>query len=95
MKCFSPFKLDGKHCDIEHCRKFNDFGCVTCECGFYLTEERDCMEVSQGCLRYSKGKCINCLPHYKLKGGVCEIDGCLEYSGFECNKCDEDFDKTE
>lgn len=77
--CFAPFKKNGNHCDIPHCKSYNDFGCVGCECGYYLTGEKDCKEVSSGCVRYQRGICSNCLPHYKLKGGSCQIDGCVQY----------------
>ena len=73
QECYPPFTLNGQHCDIDQCRILNDYGCVSCECGFYLTPDRDCKPISPGCLRYEKGICRDCLPHYKLKGGVCEI----------------------
>lgn len=73
QECYPPFTLNGQHCDIDQCRILNDYGCVSCECGFYLTPERDCKPIASGCLRYEKGICRDCLPHYKLKGGVCEI----------------------
>ena len=49
----------------------NDYGCVTCLCGFYLDKDKNCQKVEAGCIRYQRGRCINCLDHYKLKGGVC------------------------
>ena len=93
-ECFAPFKLNANHCDIPNCKQFNDFGCTACDCGYYLTPQRDCKEADQGCLRYQRGSCINCLPHYKLKGGVCQIDGCIEYFGNFCEKCDEHYEQT-
>ena len=76
-ECYEPFESVGNHCDIEDCQTLNDYGCVACECGSYLTEERKCKNVERGCMRYQRGKCVNCFPHFELKkNGVCEIDGC-------------------
>lgn len=80
--------MNGNHCDIAHCKSYNDFGCVGCECGYYLSADKTCKEVTSGCIQYSRGMCANCLPHYKLKGGFCQIDGCLSYQGSSCERCD-------
>ena len=42
-------------------------------------------------MRYERGHCVNCLPHYKLKGGVCEIEGCTDYDNHYCEKCKEEY----
>ena len=42
--CFAPFELDNYNCGIRHCKKYNDFGCYSCECGFYITENRECKQ---------------------------------------------------
>lgn len=86
-ECYPPFEINGQHCDVPNCRTLNDFGCVACECGFYLTSTRLCKPIAPGCLRYERGVCKDCLRHYKLKGGVCEIEGCLNYTGNYCDKC--------
>lgn len=91
QECFEPFQLKNGQCDISDCQTLNDYGCVTCECGFYLTKDRTCAEIDQGCIRYERGHCVNCLSHYKLKGGACQIDGCEEYSGQACTKCHPDY----
>ena len=93
-ECFEPFRMVGNHCSIENCKTFNDYGCTNCECGYYLTSDRNCREIEPGCLRYQRGKCINCISHYKLKGGACQIDGCKDYSGNSCEKCDDNYEKT-
>lgn len=54
----------------------NDYGCVGCKCGFYLTEDKECKKIENGCLRLVRGNCMNCLPHYDLKDGKCLIEGC-------------------
>lgn len=40
--CFSPFTMNGNHCYIPKCKTYNDYGCVGCECGYYLTADRSC-----------------------------------------------------
>ena len=60
-------------CNIKNCRSLNDYGCVSCECGYYLAPDGTCSDISYGCLRYEKGVCKDCQPHYKLKSGVCQI----------------------
>lgn len=86
--CYFPFELNRNHCDIPDCRMLNDYGCTACECGFYLTEDRRCKTIARGCMRYERGVCNDCLPHYKLKGSICEIEGCLKYDGNYCRDCD-------
>lgn len=51
--------------------------------------------MTDGCLRYNRGKCVDCMPHYRLKGGECSIEGCQEYEGNSCKVCDEKYEKTE
>lgn len=72
---------------MPNCQTINDFGCVTCQCGFYLTKDRLCLKSESGCLRYERAKCIDCLNHYRLKGGVCEIEGCKKYDQNACLEC--------
>ena len=77
-QCYEPFQLFGSHCDIGDCQTLNDYGCVACECGFYLTEERKCQKIERGCMRHQRGRCVNCFPHFELKkNGTCLIDGCV------------------
>lgn len=73
LECWPPFKLNGEHCEVSDCQSLNDYGCTTCQCGFYLDRDRGCKKADDGCLRYERGKCINCLDHYRLKAGICEI----------------------
>lgn len=70
-ECYSPFQISNGFCDIDNCKILNDYGCTSCECGFYLTADRTCQPIQPGCLRYQNGVCKDCLAHYKLKGGVC------------------------
>lgn len=44
-----------------------------------------------GCLRYQRGYCTDCLKNFKLKGSVCDIDGCEKINGNECKKCKQNF----
>jgi hypothetical protein len=91
QECFSPFQLTSYQCSISNCKSLNDFGCVACECGYYLTESRTCQKIPQGCLKNVRGACVECLPHYKLKGGVCVIEGCQSYIGSDCQSCSENY----
>lgn len=65
----------------------NDYGCASCDCGYYLDENKDCKKYENGCMRYMKAKCVDCLPHYQLDHGVCKIEGCLHYENGECKEC--------
>jgi len=55
---------------------YNDFGCVACECAFYITPNNVCKSMREGCIRYLRGKCIDCLPSWRLKGNDCILPGC-------------------
>ncbi|CAM6005797.1 unnamed protein product [Sphagnum balticum] len=92
QECYHPFELQNYHCLIPNCKALNDFGCVSCECGFYLTQIRGCQKLPDGCLKSSRGVCVECLPHYKLKGGSCVIEGCSDYEDEGCKSCSEDYD---
>lgn len=83
--------MTGSSCSIPNCTEYNDFGCVSCACGYFLTSERNCKKMVEGCVRYQRGVCINCAAHYKLKGGFCQIDGCAQYDGSSCLKCGENY----
>lgn len=49
--------------------------------------------MEQGCIRYERGVCIDCLAHYSLKAGTCQIEGCVKYSsGSSCEACDTDYE---
>lgn len=93
QECYQPFQLRDGACEITHCKNYNDFGCTSCECGYFLQGDR-CVEVSEGCLRYSQGECVDCLPHYHLSGGSCQILGCQSYNGAKCEHCGENFQPT-
>jgi hypothetical protein len=56
---------------VPNCNNHNDFGCTGCECGYYLTADNRCASVDQGCIRYQRGICTDCMAQFKLKGGVC------------------------
>lgn len=93
-ECHKPFQLENYQCIIKNCKSYNDFGCYACECGFYVNEKRSCQKMQEGCLKYNRGICVECQPHYKLKGGSCIIDGCLEYDNQFCKQCKEDYELT-
>ena len=91
-ECFKPFVLENYHCVIPNCKSLNDYGCYSCECGFFITDSRTCQKMPNGCLKTYRGVCVECLPHYKLKGGVCTIEGCLSFSNDLCTACQSDYE---
>ena len=91
-QCYKPFVLENNHCYIPNCKALNDYGCVSCECGFFITEDRRCQKLPCGCLKVTRGVCVECLPHYKLTGGVCSIEGCLSLANNRCTDCKADYD---
>ena len=85
-KCYEPiFRLVDKHCEVDNCRSVNEYGCIACECGFYLTEGGICNEMMPGCLRYQRGVCTDCQKNWISQRGVCIIEGCLKMNGLECD----------
>lgn len=37
--------------------------------------------------------CVECLPHFQLLGGVCQIEGCLASNNNQfCSQCDPKYD---
>lgn len=70
-KCAAPFHKVKDHCEIKDCASYNEYGCVACECGFYLTNEGKCKELASGCIRYQRGVCSDCQPHFTLKNSKC------------------------
>ena len=83
-ECYEPFSLKDGHCEINECKSYNDFGCTACHCGYFITDSRTCSEMSPGCLRYQRGTCTDCLPNFKLKGNICDMDGCKKSKGAQC-----------
>jgi hypothetical protein len=47
--------------------------CIRCGHRFYLSNNK-CIEVPKQCLSYdvNSGDCINCVPGYQIKSGVCQ-----------------------
>lgn len=89
--CYSPFKLENEDCKIQNCKTYNDYKCVACECGYFLTEQGVCKRAKTGCVRYQRGQCTDCLPNFRLKGSDCEIEGCLDLKDLKCTRCDENY----
>jgi hypothetical protein len=87
--------LGNNHCSVANCKSHNDFGCTTCECGYYLTPDRKCNEMTNGCIRYSRGNCVDCMHNFVLKGNVCEIEGCNKMEGVKCVECKETYESTD
>ena len=85
--CFTPFKNEEGRCTINKCKDYNDFGCESCDCGFYLTRTGECKKIDEGCIRYQKGICTDCYPPYTLQGIGCVIDGCQELESGRCSRC--------
>jgi hypothetical protein len=85
--CHPLFTLSNGHCIIGHCKAYNDYSCVACDCGFYLTPQGACKKMEAGCVRYQRGQCTDCLPNFRLKGSQCIIEGCEEVNALRCIKC--------
>jgi hypothetical protein len=92
QECFPLFTLNNGHCIISQCKSYNDYSCVTCECGYYLTSQGNCKKMDTGCVRYQRGQCTDCLPNFKLKGNECLIEGCEEIKGLRCVKCSKGYE---
>ena len=92
-ECFAPYELDNFQCVIPNCKRYNDYGCYSCQCGFFITEKHSCRKYEEGCLKYYRGVCESCLPGFKMFGGSCQIDGCEKYAdGKQCAACKEEYD---
>jgi hypothetical protein len=57
-----------------------------------LNADKICKTIDPGCIRYQRGVCTDCLPAYKLKGNVCDMEGCTVKSGSSCTTCDSKYD---
>lgn len=86
-ECYKPFTLRDGHCEINQCKTYNDYKCVACNCGFFLTQNGICKAMDTGCVRYQRGQCTDCLPNFRLKGSVCQIEGCLDIKNLKCTQC--------
>ena len=86
-ECYQPFELSSGHCSIDNCKSYSDFGCVACECGYYITKDRICLKIEEGCIRHQKGVCTDCYPPFQLQGASCVLDGCRKMSGLHCDEC--------
>lgn len=91
-ECIRPFSLSNGNCEIPNCKGYNEYRCVTCNCGYYLTPEGLCKPMELGCIRYQRAQCTDCLPSFRLKGSKCEIEGCSEMDGLQCVRCSEEYD---
>lgn len=91
-ECYRPFNLNNGHCDIQHCKSYNDYKCVACQCGYFLTDKGVCKTMDTGCVRYQRGQCTDCLPNFRLKGNQCEIEGCLDLKSLKCNRCSSEYE---
>lgn len=93
-ECYKPFTLLDGHCEINHCKTYNDYKCVACNCGYFLTQNGICKPMDTGCVRYQRGQCTDCLPNFRLKGSVCQIQGCLDIKNLKCIQCEDNYDLT-
>lgn len=41
-ECYKPFVLSNGNCDITNCKTYNEYKCVACNCGYFLTSEGVC-----------------------------------------------------
>ena len=56
---------------------------------YYLTIQGDCKKNGIACVRYQRGQCTDCLPGFKLKGNVCDMEGCTTMgSNLQCTECE-------
>lgn len=74
------------------CNIKNEYGCIGCNKGFFLTPAKECEPIEIGCLRYFHGQCQLCRPGFDLFEGKCRIDGCLEYGRTGCRECASSYD---
>jgi hypothetical protein len=65
----------------------NEYGCVRCSEGFYLTKNRSCVRNQVGCIKHFREDCQLCLPQFKLINGKCLMDGCKAYGPNGCTAC--------
>lgn len=91
-ECYKPFFVSNGNCEISHCKTYNDYKCVACECGFFLTSDGICKSMETGCVRYQRGQCTDCLPNFRLKGSQCLIEGCSQMTGLKCTACSTAYD---
>lgn len=90
--CYKPFRLNNGNCEIPHCKTYNDYKCVACNCGFFLTSTGVCKSLETGCVRYQRGQCTDCLPNFRLKGNSCVIEGCESIKDLKCSKCSSEYE---
>ena len=54
-----------------------------------MTHQGDCKQNGLACVRYQRGQCTDCLPGFKLKGNVCDMEGCKTLtSTLQCSECE-------
>lgn len=87
QECYKPFTLANGNCDITNCKTYNEYKCVACHCGYFLTFDGTCKANEVGCVRYQRSQCTDCLPGFLLKGSKCDKEGCLDLNGIKCKKC--------
>ena len=91
-KCMAC-KIEQEHCG--YCNKgYGDFHCLSCEHGFYLSDNGRCIKCPDNCSFCNEAGCLNCNSQYflddKTKSCVkCEVNNCDECSEPDvCRKCD-------
>lgn len=72
---------------VPNCLLTNEYGCVRCSEGFYLTRNRNCVQNQIGCIKHFREECQVCLPQFKLINGKCLMDGCKAYGTYGCTSC--------
>jgi len=73
---------------LDNCKYQNEYGCVQCTDGFYLTLSRNCLKYEAGCLKYWQGSCVTCHPNFYMnQNKKCAIDACQTYNFDSCAEC--------
>jgi hypothetical protein len=89
--CNPHFQLIGSYCyafpTVPNCNNHNEYGCIECQQGYFLTSKQTCQQYQPGCLDYWQEQCTACLPRFRLTGGVCLIEGCKDYNSDCCQQC--------
>ena len=91
-ECYKPFNLNDNDCTIKNCKVYNDYKCAACECGYFLTSTGICKSIADGCIRYQRGECIDCLPKWTLINNECELVGCRKIFDHKCATCKDEYD---
>lgn len=60
-----------------------------------MKKDGSCEKLAPGCIRYQRGVCTDCQPHFIMDAGKCIIKGCEEREDLECKKCEDGYNLSE